>query len=182
MPYYRRSKISGATYFFTVVTEQRQKTLTNPDIRAALRLAITKTRMAQPFQIDAWVLLPDHLHCIWTLPENDSDFSNRWRLIKREVSVACGPNYLNPDLLSYRRVNKQNSTIWQARFWEHLIRDEPDYENHMNYLHFNPVKHGLVKKIADWPWSSFHRYIKNKTYPADWGGISDKNIVMPYDD
>ncbi|MDW5415615.1 transposase [Iodobacter sp. CM08] len=182
MPYYRRSKISGATYFFTVVTEHRQRILTNPDIRAALRLAITKTRATQPFQIDAWVLLPDHLHCIWTLPETDNNFSNRWRSIKREVSVICGQHYLKPNLLSMRRIKKNNSTLWQPRFWEHLIRNEQDYENHMNYLHFNPVKHGLVNKVADWPWSSFHRMVSQHIYPEDWGSKNDINIVIPYDD
>lgn len=117
MSYYRRAQIPGGTYFFTVVTAGRQKILTNPDIRVALRAAIAKVRLTHPFIINGWILLPDHLHCIWTLPEGDADFSTRWRWIKREVSVTCGKNYLNPELLSARRIKKQCSTLWQHRFW-----------------------------------------------------------------
>lgn len=170
MSRYRRANIAGATYFFTVVTERRQAILTNPDMRAALRAAIQKVRATHPFEIDAWVLLPDHLHCIWTLPDGDADFSTRWRMIKREVTVACGKAYLRDDLLTERRIQKQNGTIWQHRFWEYLIRDEEDFRAHMDYLHFNPVKHGLVQNVIDWPWSSFHRWVARDVYPGAWGG------------
>ncbi|NMM26325.1 MAG: transposase [Glaciimonas sp.] len=181
MSYYRRAQVPGGTYFFTVVTAGRQKILTNPDIRAALRAAIAKVRLMHPFIIDGWVLLPDHLHCIWTLPESDADFSTRWRLIKREVSVTCGMDYLKPELLSVRRVKKQCGTLWQHRFWEHWIRNDADYAAHMDYLHFNPVKHGLVDSVSDWPWSSFHRHVAHQVYAADWGGRICSALVLPYD-
>lgn len=181
MPYYRRAQIPGGAYFFTVVTAGRQKILTNPDIRVALRSAIAKVRETHPFIIDGWVLLPDHLHCIWTLPQGDADFPTRWRLIKREVSVTCGKDYFRPDLLSARRVKKQCGTLWQHRFWEHWIRNDEDYTAHMDYLHFNPVKHGLVQSVSDWPWSSFHRHVANQIYPANWGGKSCSPLVLPYD-
>jgi putative transposase len=170
MSNYRRANMKGATYFFTVVTERRQAILVKDDVREALRAAIIKVRESYPFTIDAWVLLPDHLHCIWTLPEGDADFSTRWRLIKREVTLAIGATYFREDFYTERRKQKQQGTIWQHRFWEHLIRDESDFAAHMDYLHFNPVKHGLVKAVSEWPWSSFHRLVKQKTVSLNWGG------------
>jgi putative transposase len=173
MSNYRRAYSEGGTYFFTVVTERRQAILINPDVRTALRAAIQKVRHTHPFVIDAWVLLPDHLHCIWTLPEGDFDFSTRWKMIKREVSVACAHNYQRSDLNSIRRREKHQSTLWQQGFWEHLIRDEHDFQAHMDYLHFNPVKHGLSEAVIDWPWSSFHRQVEQEIYPANWAGTSN---------
>jgi len=167
---YRRAAVPGGTYFFTLVTERRQPILTDPDIRQALRQAIETVRLSQPFAIDAWVLLPDHLHAIWRLPPGDADFSNRWRLIKRHVTHACGKTYRRADLLSERRQAKGQGTLWQQRFWEHLIHDERDYARHFDYLHGNPLKHGLVARVGDWPWSSFHRWVKQGIYPVDWGG------------
>ncbi|MCY1408675.1 REP-associated tyrosine transposase [compost metagenome] len=170
MPEYRRAAVSGGTYFFTVVTERRQHILTNPDIRQALRHAIQDVRKTRPFQIDAWVMLPDHLHAIWTLPDGDADFSNRWRLIKHHVSNACGDRYFRTDLMTSRRSAKRQSTLWQQRFWEHRIRNEQDFQQHFDYLHGNPLKHGLVCRVQDWPWSSFHRCVRQGIYPLDWGG------------
>lgn len=170
MSRYRRANVQGATYFFTVVTERRQEILTNDDVREALRAAIVKVRESHPFAIEAWVLLPDHLHCIWTLPEADADFSTRWRLIKREVTLAIGANYFREDFQTERRKQKQQGTIWQHRFWEHLIRDESDFAAHMDYVHFNPVKHGLTKAVNEWPWSSFHRLVKQGIYSSSWSG------------
>lgn len=178
MSRYRRANVEGATYFFTLVTERRQSILTNEDVREALRAAILKVRSTHPFEIDAWVLLPDHLHCIWTLPEGDADFSTRWRLIKREVTVAIGTKYFRDDLHTDRRAQKQQGTIWQQRFWEHLIRDDHDYAAHMDYLHFNPVKHGLVKTVNEWPWSSFHRLVKEDVYSSNWGGDVIKSLAL----
>ncbi|MDG9923307.1 MULTISPECIES: transposase [unclassified Pseudomonas] len=175
MPYYRRAIVPGGTYFFTVVTYGRQAILTKDDVREALREAIDLVRGRQPFRIDGWVLLPDHMHTIWTLPEGDADFSDRWRLIKRHVAAAC-PSYHRPELLSGRRRAKNQSSLWQNRFWEHLIRDEADLRSHLDYLHGNPLKHGLVQRVADWPWSSFHRYVRRGTYPADWGGSKGSDI------
>ena len=177
MSRYRRAAVPGASYFFTVVTERRQPFLTDPAVRQALRDAIVSVRHTLPFRIDGWVLLPDHLHAIWTLPEGDSDFSNRWRLIKRHVTRACGPDYIRLGYLTNRRSAKQCGTLWQHRFWERLIRDERDFRLHMDYLHANPVKHGLVRSVADWPWSSFHRCVRQGVYPAVWAGEVNEGIV-----
>ena len=153
-----------------MVTVRRQTILTNDDVRVALRAAIITVRESHPFIIEAWVLLPDHLHCIWTLPEGDADFSTRWRLIKREVTLAIGANYFRADVQTEHRKQKQQGTIWQHRFWEHLIRDESDFAAHMDYVHVNPVKHGLAKTVNEWPWSSFHRLVKQGRYSSNWGG------------
>ena len=162
MPNYRRSNSPGSCYFFTVVTDHRQPILTHPDCRNALRDAIITTREQHPFTIDAWVLLPDHLHAIWSLPENDADFSIRWGKIK--VSVTR----------SLREVGLCNDSIWQKRFWEHEIRDETDFRHHMDYIHYNPVKHGLVEAVADWPHSTFHRQCALGVHPKGWG----QGVVM----
>ncbi|WP_283147693.1 REP-associated tyrosine transposase [Silvimonas soli] len=168
MSNYLRTQIPGGTYFFTVVTEQRRPILTNADVRKALHVAIVETRRTRPFRIDGWVLLPDHLHCIWTLPDGDADFSTRWKKIKRDVSVACAESYLQHDLLNPRRRTKGHSTLWQHRFWEHAIANEQEFKSYLDYLHWNPMKHGLITRILDWPWSSFHRYMQQGVYSADW--------------
>ncbi|GMR20536.1 MAG: transposase [Gammaproteobacteria bacterium] len=170
MANYRRARTPGACYFFTVVTYRRQGILTLPGSRQALRRAIHDTRTHHPFEINAWVLLPDHLHCIWTLPENDHDFSRRWGLIKAQFSKAMKSQLHIEQWLNPSRRKKRESTIWQHRFWEHQIRDEQDYRNHMDYIHYNPVKHGLVTQTKDWPYSTFHRYVQKGSYPVDWGG------------
>ncbi|MGL4315877.1 MAG: REP-associated tyrosine transposase [Pseudomonas sp.] len=175
MPYYRRAAIPGGSYFFTVVTARRQPTLTNTDIRSALREGISLVRQALPFRIDGWVLLPDHLHAIWTLPEGDSDFSTRWRLIKRHVTRSCGSAYIHPEYLHKRPMTKGCGTLWQPRFREHLIRDERDWRQHLDYLHGNPLKHGLVGQVRDWPWSS-HRHVRQGVYPLDWGESADGKV------
>ena len=160
MSRYRRSDVAGASYFFTVVTERRQPVLVNADVRTALREAIETVRVKRPFVIDAWVLLPDHLHAIWTLPPGDADFATRWRLIKAHVTRRCGEKYFRPEWLTARRAAKGCGTLWQHRYWEHVLRDERDFRHHMDYVHFNPVKHGHVMRVADWPYSSFHRWVK----------------------
>jgi len=157
LPNYRRANTPGGCYFFTLVTHQRQPILTHPDCRNALRAAIVSTREQHPFTIEAWVLLPDHLHTIWILPENDADFSIRWGKIKASVTRRL------------REVGLCNATIWQKRFWEHQIRDPKDYRQHMDYLHYNPVKHGLVADVAQWSYSTFHRQYKLGVYPKEWG-------------
>jgi putative transposase len=129
--------------------------LTTEDARKSLKNAINHCRGIYPFAIEAWVLLPDHLHCIWNIPECDLNYSRRWAIIKRKFTQAF--------------VNRGRAPFWQNRFWAHLITDEKDYDNHMNYIHYNPVKHGLVKRAADWPWTSLHRLIEEGKYPAQWG-------------
>lgn len=170
MPYYRRARVPGGTYFFTVVTLNRQPILTNSDVRLALRVAIKEVQKTHPFKIEGWVLLPDHFHCVWMLPEQDDDYPQRLRLIKRHTTVMCGERYFNPGLLSDRRLRKHQGALWQNRYWEHVIRDERDKQNHLDYMHWNPVKHGLVNRVMDWPWSSFHRYCASGIYHQNWGG------------
>jgi len=174
MSHYRRAKTAGATYFFTVVAYRRQAILCHPQIREALRLAILRVRETLPFTVEAWVLLPDHLHAMWTLPENDADFSKRWSLIKRHVSQAC-PQFNREDWVNESQNKRRESTLWQRRFWEHQIRDERDFQIHMDYIHYNPVKHGLVKQAVDWPYSTLHRYIAQGVYPADWASEMQDN-------
>jgi putative transposase len=159
MPQYIRAKQSGGTFFFTVVTHRRWKLFNNPANRQSLRQAIMEVQLTHPFTIDAWVLLPEHIHCIWTLPEGDADFSKRWGLIKAKYSKKIKGRLTTP--------------VWQKRFWEHLIRDDLDLERHADYIHYNPVKHGLVENPRDWPFSTIHRYVKEGLYPEDWGaGVS----------
>lgn len=165
---YRRSRITGGTYFFTVVTNRRQAVLTTEAVRAALREAIQQARTTLPFQIDAWVLLPDHLHCIWTLPQGDLNFSARWAVIKRHVSGRCVSS--TESLASDSKLKRNERSFWQRRFWEHQIRDDDDMARHVDYIHWNPVKHGLVKAVKDWPYSSFHKHVARGLYPNDWGG------------
>ncbi len=180
MSRYRRATAGGSSYFFTVVAYRRQPILCDDSIRNALRAAIVRVRVARPFEIDAWVLMPDHLHCVWTLPEGDADFSSRWMKIKRSVSLACGEEYRRDDLLSASKLKHRESTIWQRRFWEHQIRDEEDFARHVDYIHFNPVKHGHVQQVADWPYSTFHRYVRDGVYAQAWGGVKD-GMELKYD-
>jgi REP element-mobilizing transposase RayT len=261
MPNYRRAAIPGGTYFFTLVTYRRQKILCHENIRAALRDAINTTRTKLPFTIDAMVLLPDHLHAIWTLPENDHAYSARWSMIKRLVTQrvggvvgAHGAPYVMPSAgvagahgapygnrgdgvvgcavrtditagrddgavgcavrtdintgrgddfvgcaartdinyengggddfvgcavrtdnshaapVSQSRKKRREGTIWQRRFWEHRVRDQADLNRCLDYLHWNPVKHEIVSRVADWPYSTFHRYVREGVYAQDWGG------------
>ena len=134
-----------------------------------MREAIKAIQTTRPFQIDAWVLLPEHLHCIWTLPEGDDDYSIRWSLIKGQFAKNVKPLFYNAGQLSSSHLKKREFGIWQRRFWEHMIRDEKDFNRHIDYIHYNPVKHGLVMSVKDWPYSTFHRYVREGIYPNDWG-------------
>jgi len=171
MSEYRRARVPGGTYFFTVVTYRRQRFLIEPESRGALRCSIEEVRARLPFFNDALVLLPDHLHCIWTLPEGDRDFSKRWGMIKAGFSKLVKGRLHKAQWMSMSKRKHRESTLWQRRFWEHAIRDEADYRAHFDYLHFNPVKHGLTKRVCDWPYSTFHRYRQSGVYPADWGQV-----------
>lgn len=211
MPNYRRADIPGATYFFTVVSHRRRPMLCDDTVRMALRQAITAVKNKHAFTIDAWILLPDHLHCIWTLPENDYAYSVRWSMIKRLVTQAVGargapcggdagfgahgalyedsllegrvrrahreyPEQIHPDHRVHyphvlaSRMRRREGCIWQRRFWEHRIRDQSELNRCLDYLHWNPVKHGYVSRVADWPYSTFHRFVRQGVYPEDWGG------------
>lgn len=172
MSRYRRADMEGATYFFTVATYRRQPLLCDAAVRVAIRQAIEAVRVKRPFKIDAWVLLPDHLHCIWTLPTGDADYATRWSMIKRSVSLACRHNHKRPEWINPSKQKHRESTLWQRRYWEHRIRDDRDFERHADYIHYNPVRHGLCERVIDWPWSTFHRYVSRDDYPVDWGGGS----------
>jgi putative transposase len=160
------AQFSGwGTFFFTVTLADRGSSALTDHI-ASLRSAFRTARNERQYTIDAVVILPDHLHVVMTLPQNDSDFSGRWRRIKslfthhvvaQGVPVECN--------------RKGEYALWQRRFWEHTIRDEGDFERHVDYIHYNPVKHGLVSRVSDWPYSSFHRYVRHRVLPEDWGGM-----------
>jgi len=159
MSNYQRLRLAGACYFFTVVTWQRKPIFTDNNRVELLRDALRNIKNLKPFHIDAFVVLPDHLHCIWQMPEGDADYSSRWREIKKAVSRQIDPT-----------TNARNERrVWQRRFWEHCIRDDNDWRRHMDYIYYNPVKHGLVQRPGDWPWSSFANAVKKGWYDADWG-------------
>lgn len=159
MSQYRRCYQSGGNYFFTLVTHQRHPIFANPEKVEQLKAAINKVKKKYPFSLNAIVVLPDHLHCLWRLPENDKDFSTRWRLIKRYFSMEINT------LINHRKEKE----VWQRRFWEHIIRDENDWKKHMDYIHYNPVKHGLVKSPTDWQHSSFNYWVEKGLYEKCWG-------------
>jgi putative transposase len=163
MTQYRRARIEGGCYFFTVALEDRRSSLL-VDRVDLLRASFQQTLQRHPFAIDAIVILPDHLHCIWTLPEGDADYSNRWSRIKAMFSRGIEPG----ERRRQSRIRRQERGIWQRRFWEHAIRDERDFANHADYIHINPVKHGLVRRAVDWPHSSIHRYVKRGLCDPSW--------------
>jgi len=180
MPNYRRSKTRGGTYFFTVVTCKRQEILCKPQSRIALRDAIEAVRGLLPFHVDAWVLLPDHLHCIWTLPEGDADFPKRWGMIKsRFTKKVKNVGWALPTNKKYSisRIRHRDANIWQRRFWEHQIRDQEDFNRHCDYIHYNPVKHRLVDDPKKWEFSTIHRFIEKGVYPRHWGGFMTNDII-----
>jgi putative transposase len=161
---YRRNFIAGGTYFFTVTLADRRSSALIDHVDA-LRAAMRVTRRKHPFTIDAVVILPDHLHIVMTMPAEDADYPNRWRLIKRRFTSAVAQAGV-----SIARHPNGECALWQRRFWEHTIRDSRDFERHVDYIHFNPVKHGLVTSVRDWPHSSFHRYVRRGLLPEDWAG------------
>ncbi|MFK8068373.1 MAG: transposase [Gammaproteobacteria bacterium] len=130
-----------------------------------LRLAISTTKRSHPFTIHGWVVLPDHMHCMIELSENDCDFATRWCLIK----MLFSRNILKNEYRNEARINRRERGIWQRRYWEHLIGDERDFRAHMDYVHINPVKHGLIEQVKDWPYSTFHYLVKKGIYSESWG-------------
>lgn len=165
MSNYRRCRVEGGCYFFTVNLLERQDNPWLIDNIDLFRDVVKRVRTQYPFHIDGWVILPDHMHCIWTLPKGDQNYSNRLRLIKgifaRELPKT--------EWLSSVRYRKGERGIWQRRFWEHTIRNDEDYATHMNYLHYNPVKHGYVESVNDWLYSTFHSLVRKEVYPRGWG-------------
>jgi putative transposase len=165
---YRRYRLNGGTYFFTVNLADRNRTLLTEHIDT-LREAFRGVKEAHPFEINDIVIMPEHLHTLWTLPDGDHDFSLRWRQVKSAFSREIAKE----EHISKSRLRKQERGIWQRRFWEHAIRDEKDFSRHVEYIHFNPVKHGYVQKVSDWPYSSFHQYVRMGILLEDWAGVGD---------
>ena len=176
MPDYRRAWHPGGTYFFTVNLLQRHGNnllIRHIDI---LRHVVKSVKTRHPFLIHGWIVLPEHLHCVIELPSGDTDYSLRWRLIKMEFSKSLPIT----EPRSRVRMRRGERGIWQRRFWEHLIFNETDYRAHMDYVHINPVKHGLVSRVRDWPYSTFHCLVEQGVYPHDWAGGDEG--VLAYED
>jgi putative transposase len=150
---YRRVYVEGGCYFFTVTLADRKSDLLVQHIDC-LRSAFKTVKQKHPFEINAMVVMPDHLHCLWTLPQNDCDYSTRWALIKANFSRAI----TKTELIKTTRLKKGERGIWQRRFWEHTIRDERDFYNHIEYIHNNPIKHGYVSNAQNWPYSTIHKF------------------------
>jgi len=162
MVHYRRNRVPGGTYFFTATLADRHSRILIEHIDD-LRAAFRAVRRERPFQIDAVVILPDHLHTVWTLPENDLDYPARWRAIKSQFT-----HRVRKRGVPLKTNSKGEYALWQRRYWEHTIRDEDDLRKHVDYIHYNPVKHGLVSRVTDWPYSSFHRYVRRGWLSQDW--------------
>ena len=169
MTNYRRNFVLGGSYFFTVNLADRRLGLLVENI-GLLRAAFRSVRERHPFTIDAAVVLPDHLHMIWTMPDRDADFALRWRLIKSAFSHGLPSG----EAVSGSRSAKGERGIWQRRYWEHTLRDQDDFARHLDYIHFNPVKHGHAARVGDWPYSSFRRWVRLGAYPKDCADDSGK--------
>ena len=166
MPRYVRAK--GSIFFFTVALAQRPSNLLIEEIER-LRRIYRIVQQRYPFETIAICVLPDHIHALWALPADDENFSARWNSIKGGFSRG-----LDAQIRSASKVGKREKGVWQRRYWEHAIRDEADFQRHVDYIHYNPVKHGYVTRVADWPHSSFHRYVERGILAPDWGGdLSD---------
>jgi putative transposase len=165
MPNYISNRLPGATYFFTVNLFDRSSSLLIDHVDL-LRSCIRRARRRRSFHIDAWVILPEHMHCIWTLPPGDTDYSSRWK----DIKTAFAKGVSGTEARTGTMIRRGERGIWQRRFWEHTIRGDADYAAHMDYLHNNPYKHGLVPQVKLWPYSTFHRCVAAGIYPANWGG------------
>jgi len=161
---YRRNFVPGGTYFFTATLKNRRSQLLLKHVDL-LRQSFYQMKKERNLHVNAIVILPDHIHTVWTLPPGDNDYSNRWKMVKGLFTKS-----LKEKGFSFKHNHKGEHQLWQPRYWEHTITDEQDLENHINYIHFNPVKHGLVKEVKEWPYSSFHRYVNDGRLPNDWGG------------
>ncbi len=169
MGHYRRNYVPGGTYFFTLVTHRRKNILTTELSRKCLREAFNRVRRERPFNLFAIALLPDHLHSVWIMPQGDADYSTRWRIIKSDFTKAYLATGGAEVTLTKEQVNQNSRGVWQPRFWEHTCRDYDDLKRCVDYLHWNPVKHHLVSRTRDYPWSSFRRLVQMGEYTLDWG-------------
>lgn len=164
---YRRAFVPGGSFFFTVVTAGRRPLLSSSDSVNVLRNAFRVVRIKHPYELDAIVVMPDHLHCILTLPPGDADFAKRWRLIKTWFTKNYDPKLRKTPKRA--QIARGEKSVWQHRYWEHLLRDDTDFIRHVEYIHYNPVKHGYAAAPIEWSYSSFCRYVDAGIYPADWG-------------
>ncbi|MGH8497476.1 MAG: REP-associated tyrosine transposase [Methylococcales bacterium] len=167
MSNYRRVFIPGGVYFFTVVTYQRKAIFAMPENVDVLRIAYKRIMAEKLFTTDAIVVLPDHLHCIWRLPEGDADFPERWREIKKIVSKRIG----------IKRHDRNAMDLWQPRFFDHVLRNEEDWRGHVDYIHYNSVKHGLAASPAEWPYSSFHKAVAKGWHAENWGSNGEPETI-----
>ncbi|MDZ4819843.1 MAG: transposase [Planctomycetota bacterium] len=174
---YRRWFVPGGTYFFTVVTYNRYPFFRDDLARLLLGTAIREVQRELPFEMTAIVLLPEHLHCIWTLPSNDANYPERWTRIKERFTTKWIKGGGHEEPVTAAQQERGNRGIWQRRYWEHTIQDQRDLEQHCDYIHYNPVKHGLVSRVVDWQWSSFHRFVAEGQYSSDWGRSEPPGIV-----
>jgi putative transposase len=163
---YRRIWEEGGTYFFTVNLRERVGNDLLTRHIELLRSVVTLVQRKHPFVIHAWVVLPEHMHCVIELPAGDAGFASRWRLIKAGFSKAIPADEWRSGVM----IKRGERGIWQRRYWEHLVRDEADFHAHVDYVHINPVKHGLAERVVDWPYSTFHRLVAQGVYPANWAG------------
>ncbi|HMU66110.1 MAG TPA: transposase [Cellvibrionaceae bacterium] len=162
---YRRVHVDGGTYFFTVTLLERSGNDLLTRHIDLLRQAVAQVKKHYPFKIHAWVVLPDHLHCLLEMPEGDCNYALRWRLIKTLFSRSISAD----EFRSATRLRRRERGIWQRRFWEHYVRDQWDFDRHLDYIHYNPLKHGYVKRVADWPHSTFHHFVRCGVYDRGWG-------------
>jgi len=177
---YRRWRVEGGTYFFTLVTHSRAPLFANETARTILGEKIRECQDAWPFEVNAIVLLSEHLHAMWTLPSGDANYSRRWAWIKKEFTKAWLANGGVEQRISEYRRQRGDHGVWQPRYWEHTIDNEHDFDRHFDYIHYNPVKHELASSPADWPHSSFHRWVKAGVYDAEWGAAH--HGPLPLDD
>ncbi len=176
---YRRNFVPGGTFYFTLVAYDRRPILTTSLGRRCLREAISKIKGVSPFRLFAICLLPEHLHTVWTMPPGDSDYPTRWKRIKHEFSsrwLAAGGT--EAEVTAAEKAEGRRG-IWQPRYWEHTVSDEDDLERCVDYIHWNPRKHGLVDRVRDWPYSSFHRFVEEGHYEINWGGTEPASTIDP---
>jgi len=181
MPSYRRAYVPGGSFFFTLVTNEREHLFASERGRHLLGSILRQCVQKWPFTVNAIVLLPEHLHAIWTLPPGDSAYPRRWGWIKKEFTKEWLRVGGAETQISKARQEEGRRGVWQPRYWEHTLEDEDDFERHFDYIHYNPVKHGYVKCPRDWPWSSFHRWVEADVYPRNWA-CSTAGFALDFSD